>query len=171
MRETSLDNDRCQSQYEALYKQFMASGAQKEEPSPTQAVKKTSPSSSAKPQQVRQLQMPAVAVGGEPAAAAVAASNSLGLSSSTQAAGAVVEQPAPVPANEVVPAHVQSGHVVSLSLVTRTTARILLGHKLSKSRLKDFIFNHQFKCLKETLEPTLFNQNCHTDMEFMFFNI
>ena len=59
----------------------------------------------------------------------------------------------------------------SISLVTRTTARILLGHKLSKSRLKDFIFNHQFKCLKETLEPTLFNQNCHTDMEFMFFNI
>ena len=113
LRETSLDNDRCQSQYEALYKQFMASGAQKEEPSPTQAVKKTSPSSSAKPQQVRQLQMPAVAAGGEPAAAVVAASNSLGLSSSTQAAGAVVEQPAPVPANEVVPAHVQSGHVVS----------------------------------------------------------
>ena len=37
--------------------------------------------------------------------------------------------------------------------------------------MKDFIFNHQFKCLKETLESTLFNQNCHTDMEFMFFNI
>ena len=110
MRETSLDNDRCQSQYKALYKLY-ASGAQKEEP--TQAVKKTSPSSSAKPQQVRQLQMPAVAAGGEPAAAVVAASNSLGLSSSTQAAGAVVEQPAPVPPNEVVPAHVQSGHVVS----------------------------------------------------------
>ena len=58
--------------------------------------------------------------------------------------------------------------IVVSTLVTRTTARILLGHKLSKSRLKDFIFNHQFKCLKETLEPTLFNQNCHTDMEFMF---
>ena len=59
----------------------------------------------------------------------------------------------------------------NLSLVTRTTATTLPRHELSKSRLKVFIFNHKFECLRKTVANALFNQNCHTDMEFMFFNI
>ena len=57
------------------------------------------------------------------------------------------------------------------SLVTRTTATTLPRHELRKSRLKVFIFNHKFECLRKTVANALLNQNCHKNMEFMFFNI